>query len=74
MDFCRINLSNASDTISFKSIVILMIHLATIILTLSTESIDNRLTMPNFNSTYFKGETVIVKKKKQNHVTYKWFN
>ncbi|XP_073838675.1 uncharacterized protein isoform X2 [Musca autumnalis] len=43
MDICRWNLSNASELISFRWLIIAMIYIATIILTICSDNIDERL-------------------------------
>lgn len=58
MDICRINLSNASESIKFKWIIIIMIYLATIILNLSNELLDERLYLLNYNNTKWEVEMV----------------
>lgn len=42
MDICRWTVLNANESISFRWIIIIMIYMATIILCLSSESIDER--------------------------------
>ncbi|XP_075161885.1 uncharacterized protein LOC142234614 [Haematobia irritans] len=43
MDVCRWNLSNASELISFRWLIIAMIYIATIILTICSDNIDEKL-------------------------------
>ncbi|KAG4068321.1 hypothetical protein HA402_007841 [Bradysia odoriphaga] len=56
MDLCRMSLSNAAESISFKWIIIVMIYLATIILSLSAESLDERLYVTSMNVTVWEDE------------------
>lgn len=56
MDITRISLSSNNETIPFKSIVIAIIYAATTILSLSAESIDERLYLSNFNLTIWEEE------------------
>lgn len=58
MDLCRMSLSNAAESISFKWIIIVMIYLATIILSLSAESLDERLYVTSMNVTIWEDEIV----------------
>lgn len=58
MDLCRMSLSNAAESISFKWIIIVMIYLATIILSLSAESLDERLYVTSMNVTVWEDEMV----------------
>lgn len=58
MDICHINLSNASDSVPFRWIIIVMIYIGTIILSLSAESMDERLYLSNFNMTIWEEEMV----------------
>lgn len=52
------SLSNAAESISFKWIIIVMIYLATIILSLSAESLDERLYVTSMNVTVWEDEMV----------------
>ncbi|XP_055376876.1 myb-like protein D isoform X2 [Condylostylus longicornis] len=56
MDLCHIDITNASELISFRWIIIAMIYIATIILTLCAETIDEKLYLTNFNITIFEEE------------------
>ena len=47
MDICRWNLSNASELISFRWLIIAMIYIATIILTICSDNIDDKLYFNN---------------------------
>lgn len=59
MDVCRVDLlSNASETISFRWIIILMIYVSTLILTLCAGTQDIRLYTSEFNVTVWKDEMV----------------
>lgn len=58
MDIIHINLSNGSDSIQFRWIIVVMIYIATILLSLSAESIDERLYLTNFNLTIWEEEMV----------------
>lgn len=58
LDLCRLSLSNANETISFRWIIIVIIYLGTIILSLSAESVDERIYLTNFNLTVWEEEVV----------------
>lgn len=45
MDICRWNVLNANETISFRWIIVVMIYMATIILCLSSDSLDERTSL-----------------------------
>ena len=47
MDICRWTLSNASELISFRWLIIAMIYIATIILTICSDNIDDKLYFNN---------------------------
>ena len=49
MDIHHIDMSNASELISFRWIIIVMIYVATIILTLCAETMDENLFVVNLN-------------------------
>lgn len=51
MDICRWNFSTSTESISFQWIIIVMLYLATIILSLSTEAVDERLYLSQRNAT-----------------------
>ncbi|XP_061398484.1 uncharacterized protein LOC133334206 [Musca vetustissima] len=60
MDICRWNLSNASELISFRWLIIAMIYIATIILTICSDNIDERLYFSsNLNVTLTQEELLI---------------
>ncbi|KAI9587523.1 uncharacterized protein LOC119645084 [Glossina fuscipes] len=50
MDVCRWSLANASELISFRWLIIAMIYVATIILTICSDSIDEKLYLNNNNA------------------------
>ncbi|XP_033160336.1 H2.0-like homeobox protein isoform X1 [Drosophila mauritiana] len=50
MDICRWSFSNASELISFRWLIITMIYVATIILTICSDSIDEKLYLFNNNA------------------------
>ncbi|KAH8369878.1 hypothetical protein KR093_001342 [Drosophila rubida] len=50
MDICRWSFSNASELISFRWLIITMIYIATIILTICSDSIDEKLYLFNNNA------------------------
>ncbi|XP_030385483.1 uncharacterized protein LOC115632463 [Scaptodrosophila lebanonensis] len=50
MDICRWSFSNASELISFRWLIITMIYIATIILTICSDSIDEKLYLFNNNN------------------------
>ncbi|KAH8379749.1 hypothetical protein KR009_006910 [Drosophila setifemur] len=50
MDICRWSFSNASELISFRWLIITMIYVATIILTICSDSIDAKLYLFNNNA------------------------
>ncbi|KAM8707668.1 hypothetical protein ACLKA7_014749 [Drosophila subpalustris] len=50
MDICRWSFSNASELISFRWLIITMIYMATIILTICSDSIDEKLYLFNNNA------------------------
>lgn len=56
MDICHINIANAPESISFRWIIIAMIYVATIILTLCAETMDEKLYLTNFNLTVLEEE------------------
>lgn len=58
MDICHWNLTTSVDTISFRWIIIVMLYLSTIILSLSAESMDERLYLNQKNSTVWEHESV----------------
>ncbi|XP_064544874.1 uncharacterized protein LOC135432911 [Drosophila montana] len=50
MDICRWSFSNASELISFRWLIITMLYIATIILTICSDSIDEKLYLINNNA------------------------
>lgn len=50
MDICRWSFSNASELISFRWLIITMLYFATIILTICSDSIDEKLYLINNNA------------------------
>ncbi|XP_032598988.1 uncharacterized protein LOC6556658 [Drosophila grimshawi] len=50
MDICRWSFSNASELISFRWLIITMLYIATIILTICSDSIDEKLYLFNNNA------------------------
>lgn len=50
MDICRWSFSNASELISFRWLIITMIYVATIILTICSDSIDEKMYLFNNNA------------------------
>ncbi|KAH8419524.1 hypothetical protein KR222_004072 [Zaprionus bogoriensis] len=50
MDICRWSFSNASELISFRWLIITMIYIATIILTICSDSIDEKMYLFNNNA------------------------
>lgn len=60
MDLCHINLSASSDSIPFRWLIIGMIYIATIILTLSAESMDERLYLSATNVTVWEDKMVTI--------------
>lgn len=58
MDICRWNVFNSSESIPFQWIIIVMIYMATIILSLSAESFDGHLYVTNVNKTTVQKEMV----------------
>lgn len=50
MDICRWSFSNASELISFRWLIITMIYVATIILAICSDSIDEKLYLFNNNA------------------------
>jgi len=57
MDIKHISLTSPGE-ISFKWIIIIMIYTATLILSLSAESMDERIYLTNFNFTIWEEEMV----------------
>lgn len=61
MDVCRWSLANASELISFRWLIIAMIYVATIILTICSDSIDEKLYFNNnVNVTISREEIVSI--------------
>lgn len=58
MDICRWSVFSSVESISFRWIIIVMIYLATIILSLAAETMDKHLFLPNVNSTVIEREMV----------------
>lgn len=67
MDICHVDITNAPESISFRWIIIAMIYIATIILTLCAETMDEKLYLTNYNITVFEEEMVI---KISQHVSF----
>lgn len=60
MDICRWNIFTSADSISFQWIIIVMLYLATIILCLSAEAIDERMYLNKKNETVWEHEVVSI--------------
>lgn len=58
MDICRWNIFSSAESISFQWIIIVMLYLATIILSLSAESMDERMYINKQNLTVWEHEMV----------------
>lgn len=60
MDICRWNVFTTTDSIPFRWIIIVMIYMASIILSLSAESFDDRIHAQNVNISSVQKEMVSV--------------
>lgn len=71
MDICRWNVLNASETISFRWIIVVMIYMATIVLCLSSDSFDERTHLES--SSEHNSSPININEMVCNAVFYSWY-